>query len=152
MNTKQTSQFLIALINQLFNHGWAEDYKDHIACNDVYNLFQAIAEGKSGAEINSLIDCTRWDEEYDFKYDDGGLTSFAIEVTKLLRKFNVIDESERAVLPVSVSKTIKYYYKCPHCGAGNSNMEAETVKCTSCKNPIKLNNYKEFTNEHHKES
>jgi hypothetical protein len=142
MNKKETVSFLKDVVYQLFDHGWAEDYKDMLEWNDqekIKHLFELALEGDKKA-LNNYINREQWDEEVDVKYDDGGLFSFAQEVAKLLRQYKAIDEEKKAPQQVKINVVTNYSYKCPHCGGRNhvSEYQEKETNCDHCQNPVIL--------------
>lgn len=139
MNKKEAARFLEEVIGQLFNHGWAEDYQCHMEYNDTSDLMESIASGEDGKYINALISNTDWDEEACFKYDDGGLSSFAIEVTKLMRKHKLLTDDKLPLKETKIRKSINYSYNCPHCNSHRGTDDFDGVtECPACENPIKI--------------
>lgn len=142
MNKKEAASFAWQVVEQLFNHGWAENYQQHLEYNDHYKIrhaFELAIEG-DGKALNKYIDSEEWDEETDIKYDDGGLFSFATEVGKLLRKFKAIDETKQPIKPAKVRVNTSYSFRCPHCDSTNSisGGDARETKCSRCENPVKV--------------
>lgn len=143
MNKKQAINFIDAVIHQLFNHGWAEDYQYHMEYNDsekVQRVIELAVEG-DGEALSKYIDNESWDEEANWQYDDGGLVSFAQEIGKLMRKYKVLEEDKKQPLKdaVKVSKNVSYRYTCPHCGAkGNTEDPSAVDSCDHCENPISV--------------
>jgi len=135
--TKQEAKsFTIAVIGQLFNHGWAEDYQGHMDYNDVSELFDLILDD---GDINKFIDRTEWDEEGDWSYDDGGISSFAMEVTKLMRKHNILTGEKLKPREARINRSIKLSFMCPHCKTHNNyDGEMLSVDCKKCENPVTI--------------
>lgn len=134
----QAKGFLRDIWSQLFNHGWAEDYQEHINCNfdQVDGLLDTLV---GGGDVNKYVDTTHWDEEYDWKFDDGGISSFGIEVVKIMRKHGLLTDETQGPKEAKIKKVMNYNYNCPHCNRHYSCvgfMPSGTENCRSCGNPI----------------
>ena len=139
MNKKQAAIVARKIVEQLFNHGWAEDYQTHLEYNDHFELqrlFEIAIDG-DGKALNNAIDRGKWDDEADLKYDDGGLFSFALEIGKILRQHGALDEEKKEVKSAKNRTRTEHSFKCPHCGSHNSHDGTESeVECRSCENPV----------------
>lgn len=131
--------FLKELKNQLFNHGWAEEYRECWECNDTYELLKSIAVQ---GDVNGVLNRSGWDEEFDLRYDDGGISSFLIDVVKLMHKYKLMPS-----VPISIKEAkprVHHQYKvsCPHCSLVNSQTfpfkHGEVVNCLKCEGKIKI--------------
>lgn len=134
------SVFLDDLKDQLFNHGWAEDYKEVWEYNDTFDLFNTIAmQGDVNGEFNRL---SKMEEEFDISYDDGGISSFLIEVVKLMYKNKLIPDTPKEVKEAKSREYKEYSVVCPHCTRHNRQSfpfkDGETFKCLSCEGTVKV--------------
>ena len=125
------------ILEQLFNHGWAEDYSTHLEYNGHDKLSEAfwLACQNKGKELNEYIDDQTWDEEAEFGYDDGGLTSFIIEIFKIFKQYGLLEVEDKTPKPIkNIRQEKKFIFSCPHCNKRYNYVNFTPEESTVCEN------------------
>lgn len=145
-------RFLYSFVEELFNHGVAEndqmyfEYNDHDKLENVLELLYSNPE-----EADKFIKNTQWDEEADFRYAHDDLLSIDIvqALCATMIKFKVIEDDKREKLPAPLRKAVKttYSYICPHC-RGYQEVKFDkiecydtpvfTLNCDRCSQPVQI--------------